>query len=175
MTITVKYNDNHDNDGDVDNKKCNGGDDDDDVDDDDNDADGDNDNDDRNTRSKTASNNSNLHRTQTHCNPTLNGKRKCSILQKCSRTFRSITASYKSRWPTKVRWWSASLLTYAHRFRWSIGHPRPLAIALCSGLLWSFRTSWSLAVSALLQCLTSSWSLAWAYVLEKVRGAVRRL
>ena len=47
----------------------------------------------------------------------------------------------------------AYLLTYAHSSRWSIGHLRPLVIALCSGLLWSFRTSWSLAVSALLQCL----------------------
>ena len=36
------------------------------------------------------------------------------------------------------------LLTYAHRSWWSIGHQRPLAITLCSGLLWSFRTSWSL-------------------------------
>ena len=43
------------------------------------------------------------------------------------------------------------LLTYAHHFRWSIGHQQPPAIALCSGLLWSFRTSWSPAVSALLQ------------------------
>ena len=34
--------------------------------------------------------------------------------------------------------------------------PRPPAIALCSGLLLSFRTSWSLAVSALLQCLASN-------------------
>ena len=47
-------------------------------------------------------------------------------------------------------------LTYAHRSRWSIGQQRPLAIALCSGLLWSFRTSWSLAVSALLQSLASN-------------------
>ena len=31
-----------------------------------------------------------------------------------------------------------------------------LAIALCSGLLWSFRASWSLAVSALLPCLASN-------------------
>ena len=30
----------------------------------------------------------------------------------------------------------------------------PLTIALCSGLLWSFLTSWSLAVSALLQSLS---------------------
>ena len=36
------------------------------------------------------------------------------------------------------------------------GHQRPLAIALCSGLLWSFWTSWSPAVSALLQCLASN-------------------
>ena len=48
------------------------------------------------------------------------------------------------------------LLTYTHRSRWSIGHLRPLAIALCSRLLWSFQTSWSLAVSALLQCLASN-------------------
>ena len=46
--------------------------------------------------------------------------------------------------------------TYAHCSQWSIGHLRPLAMALCSGLLWSFRTSWSPAVSALLQCLASS-------------------
>ena len=51
---------------------------------------------------------------------------------------------------------TAILLTYAHRSRWSIGHLRSLAIALCSGLLWSFRTSWSLAISALLQCLASN-------------------
>ena len=49
------------------------------------------------------------------------------------------------------------LLTYAHCSRWSIGHQLPLAIALCSGLLLSFRTSWSPAVSALLQYLTSNW------------------
>ena len=48
------------------------------------------------------------------------------------------------------------LLTYAHRSWWSIGHLRPLSIALCSGLLWPFQTSWSLAVSALLQCLASN-------------------
>ena len=52
------------------------------------------------------------------------------------------------------RW--RDLLTYAHRSRWSISHQRPLAIALCSGLLWSLWTSWSLAVSARLQCLASS-------------------
>ena len=75
------------------------------------------------------------------------------------------------------------LLTYAHRSWWSIGNNWPLpppptppsspAIALCSGLLWSFHTSWSLAVSALLQCLTSNcwearmrcWMLAsWGFV-----------
>ena len=33
------------------------------------------------------------------------------------------------------------LLTYAYLSRWSIGHQRPLAIALCSGLLLSFWTS----------------------------------
>ena len=49
-----------------------------------------------------------------------------------------------------------ALLTYAHRSRWSIGHQRPPAIALCSGLLWSFRTTWSPAVSTLLQCLASN-------------------
>ena len=49
-----------------------------------------------------------------------------------------------------------SLLTYAHRSRWNIGHLRPLAIALCSGLLLPFQTSWSLVVSALLQCLAFS-------------------
>ena len=48
------------------------------------------------------------------------------------------------------------LLTYAHHSQWSIGHQRPPAIALCSGLLLSFWTSWSPAVSALLQCLTSN-------------------
>ena len=57
----------------------------------------------------------------------------------------------------------AYLLTYAHRSRWSIGHQRPLSIALCSGLLWSFRTSMSLAVSALLQ-----WRWAWlGFILRK--------
>ena len=50
----------------------------------------------------------------------------------------------------------AYLLTYAHRSQWSIGHQRPPAIALCSGLLLSFRTSWSPAVSALIQCLASN-------------------
>ena len=50
----------------------------------------------------------------------------------------------------------SNLLTCAHRSRCSIGHQRPLAIALCSGFLWSFRTSWSPAVSALLQCLASN-------------------
>ena len=34
--------------------------------------------------------------------------------------------------------------------------PPTSAIALCSGLLWSFRTGWSPAVTALLQCLASS-------------------
>ena len=48
------------------------------------------------------------------------------------------------------------LLTYAHRSQWSIGHQRPPAIALCSGLLLSVRTNWSPAVSALLQCLASN-------------------
>ena len=48
------------------------------------------------------------------------------------------------------------LLTYAHRSQWSIGYQRPPAIALCSGLFLSFRTSWSPAVSALLQCLASN-------------------
>ena len=48
------------------------------------------------------------------------------------------------------------LLTYAHRSQWSMGHQRPPAIALCSGLLLSFRASWSPAVSALLQCLASN-------------------
>ena len=47
-------------------------------------------------------------------------------------------------------------LTYAHRSRCNIGHLRPLAIALCSGLLWPFQSSWSLIVSALLQCLASN-------------------
>ena len=48
------------------------------------------------------------------------------------------------------------LLTYAHHCRWSIGHLRPLAITLCSGLLWPFQSSWSFVVSALLQCLASN-------------------
>ena len=48
------------------------------------------------------------------------------------------------------------LLSYAHRSRWSISHLRPHAITLCSALLWSFQTSWPLAVSALLQCLASN-------------------
>ena len=51
---------------------------------------------------------------------------------------------------------SLYLLTYAHRSQWSIGHQRPPSIALCSGLLLSFRTSWSPAVSARLQCLASN-------------------
>ena len=33
------------------------------------------------------------------------------------------------------------LLTYAHCSQWSIGHLQPLAIPLCSGLLWPFQTS----------------------------------
>ena len=54
------------------------------------------------------------------------------------------------------------LLTYAHRSQRSIGHQRPPTIAPCSGLLLSFRTSWSPAVSALLQCLVSnSGTLHW--------------
>ena len=48
------------------------------------------------------------------------------------------------------------LLSNAPRSQWSIGHQRPPAIALCSGLLLSFRISWSPAVSALLQCLASN-------------------
>ena len=48
---------------------------------------------------------------------------------------------------TRVRFGLTYLLTYAHRSQWSIGHQRPPAIALCSGLLLSFRTSWSPAVS----------------------------
>ena len=36
-------------------------------------------------------------------------------------------------------------LTYAHLSRWSIGHLRPFAIALCSGLLWPFQASWSMS------------------------------
>ena len=53
-----------------------------------------------------------------------------------------------------------ALLPYVHHSRWSIGHLRPLTIALCSGLLWPFQTSWSLVVSALLQCLASNCSEA---------------
>ena len=70
--------------------------------------------------------------------------------------------------PTCMLTWSRCnhvlllLLTYyAHRSRWSIGHLRPLTIALCSGLLWSFRTSWSPALSALLQCLASQLLRGW--------------
>ena len=64
------------------------------------------------------------------------------------------------------------LLTYAYHSQWSIGHQRPShppsppppppplpphpAIALCSGLFLSFRTTWSPAVSALPQCLASN-------------------
>ena len=48
-------------------------------------------------------------------------------------------------------------LTYDHRSQWSIGPQRPPAIALCSELLLSFWTSWSPAVSALLQCLASNY------------------
>ena len=73
----------------------------------------------------------------------------CASIQVCGET---------SVWWT---WWSlcAGLvepLTYARRSQWSIGHQRPPAIALCSGLLLSFRTSWSPAVSAMLQCLASN-------------------
>ena len=52
--------------------------------------------------------------------------------------------------------WLTYLLTYAHHLQWTIGHQWPPAITLCSGLLLSFPTSWSPAVSALLQCLTSN-------------------
>ena len=48
----------------------------------------------------------------------------------------------------------AYLFIYAHRSQWSKGHLRPFTIALCSGLLWPLQSSWSLAVLALLQCLT---------------------
>ena len=57
----------------------------------------------------------------------------------------------------------SSLLTYLcpslpveHRPSTTPPPPSPSAIALCSGLLLSFRTSWSPAVSALLQCLASN-------------------
>ena len=56
----------------------------------------------------------------------------------------------------RIPWILTYLLTCAHRSQWSIGHQRPPAIALCSELLLSFRTSWSPAVSALLQCLASN-------------------
>ena len=36
------------------------------------------------------------------------------------------------------------VLTFAPCSRWSINHLQPLAIALCSWLLWPFQTSWSL-------------------------------
>ena len=39
------------------------------------------------------------------------------------------------------------LLTCACRSWWSIGHQRPLAITLISGLLWPFQSSWSLFAS----------------------------
>ena len=42
------------------------------------------------------------------------------------------------------------LLTYAHSSRWSIGHRRPLTIALCSGLFWPFQSRWSLVDSTTL-------------------------
>ena len=49
----------------------------------------------------------------------------------------------------------SNLLTYTHRSRWSIGHQRPLAVALCSGLLWPFQANWSPCCfsSAPLSCL----------------------
>ena len=58
-----------------------------------------------------------------------------------------------------------NLLTYAPHSQWSIRPstthppppPPPPAIAHCSGLLLSFRTSWFPAVSALLQCLASNY------------------
>ena len=50
-------------------------------------------------------------------------------------------------------WWSwlplavlytttTTTTTDAHHSRWSIGYLQPLAIALCSGLLWPFQSSW---------------------------------
>ena len=71
----------------------------------------------------------------------------CVALKKPQSNYLTVTVFFQSQ---------QYLLTYAHRSRWSIGHQRPPAIALCSGLLWSFRTSWSLAVSALLQSLASN-------------------
>ena len=61
-----------------------------------------------------------------------------------------------SAWVNLQMGYNAYLLTYAYRSPLSIGHQRPLTITLCSGLLWSFWTSWSLAVSALLRCLASN-------------------
>ena len=65
-----------------------------------------------------------------------------SISQGC-RTLQHITRGWGKQYATKD-------------CRWSIDHQRHLAIALCSGLLLSFRTFWSPAVSVLLQCLASN-------------------
>ena len=70
-------------------------------------------------------------------------------------------AHFSSRLSTAAKWERKlnvppSFRTYAHRSRWSIGHIPPLAIALCSGLLWPIKSCWSLVVSALLQCLASN-------------------
>ena len=68
--------------------------------------------------------------------------------------FSYISILWQRRLQQKIH--AVYLLTYAHRSQWSIGHQQPPAIALCSGLLLSFHTSWSPAVSALLQCLASN-------------------
>ena len=70
----------------------------------------------------------------------------------CRQRLSSLGSLHLCSWRAKKR----NMLTYAHSSRWSIGHLWPLTIALCSGLHWPFQTSWSLAVSALLQCLTSN-------------------
>ena len=81
------------------------------------------------------------------------------LCEKDERSFQNLiksAESYRHAHPNKNLARRSDLLTYAHRSQWSIGHQRPPAIALCSGLLLSFRTSWSPAVSALLQCLASN-------------------
>ena len=56
-------------------------------------------------------------------------------------------------WPGQscIYYYILTYFTYAHGSRWSRGHSWPLAVALCCGLLWLFQSSWSIAVSTLLQ------------------------
>ena len=74
------------------------------------------------------------------------------------RLFWGCTAAETTGGGGGYKYWAPSL-TYAHRFRWNIGHLRPLAIALCSGLfwlLWPFQSSCFFAVPFMLQYLASN-------------------